>query len=125
MHKLSTTPITRDCFEMDDFSKGLLMYEGDPYNLNMYMLELWDIIINDLETIRKRYLETHDKRYWKELIRLLPEAWLQTRTLTMNYENLRNMYSQRRNHKLTEWHTFCNWVLSLPYAKELIAYGID
>ena len=76
--------------------------------------------INDLEALRQKYNETKDKHYWKELIRWLPNGWLQTRTVTMNYENLRNMYHQRKNHKLTEWHSFCEWVESLPYAKELI-----
>lgn len=65
--------------------------------------------------------ETKDKRYWKELIRLLPESWLQTRTVTMSYKNLLNMYHQRKNHKLSEWHKFCEWIETLPYAKELIA----
>ena len=72
-----------------------------------------------------KYNGTKDQKYWKELIRLLPEGWLQTRTVTMNYEVLRNIYSQRRNHRLTEWHQFCNWVKELPYAKELIIYNID
>ena len=65
--------------------------------------------------------ETKDKRYWKELIRLLPESWLQKRTITMNYESILNMYRQRKNHKLTEWSkSFCDWVKTLPYAEELI-----
>ena len=79
--------------------------------------------INFLENLRQKYLETKDKRYWKELIRWLPESWLQKRTITMNYENVRNMYFQRRNHKLTEWsESFIKWVESLPYAEELIMY---
>lgn len=125
MHKLASTPITIDCFEMDDFDEDLMIYEKDPYNPDIYMSEFWIMFINDLETLRQRYNETKDKRYWKELIRLLPESWLQTRTVTLNYENLRSMYSQRKNHRLTEWHSFCNWILSLPYAKEFITYGID
>ena len=83
----------------------------------------WTSIINFLESLRQNYLETKDKRYWKELIRLLPESWLQKRTTTMNYENLLNMCSkgQRRFHKLTEWSIdFMEWTKSLPYAKELL-----
>lgn len=125
MHKLTSTPITKDCFEMSDFNEDLMMYEQEPYNPDIYMSEYWDMLINDLDFLRRKYDETKDKRYWKELIRLLPESWLQTRTVTMNYEILRNIYTQRRYHKLTEWHTFCDWILSLPHAKELIAYGID
>ena len=63
------------------------------------------------------------KKYWKELIRLLPESWLQKRTITMNYENLLTIYRQRKNHKLTEWSKlFCDWVKTLPYAEELICF---
>lgn len=125
MHKLSSTPITLDCFETDDFVKELPIYDREPYNEDWSIEHSWINLINDLETIRKRYLETKDKKYWKELIRLLPESWLQTRTVTMNYEVLRNIYSQRKNHKLSEWHQFCDWIQTLPYAKELITYGLD
>ena len=124
MHKLASTPITKECFEMDDFNKDMMMYENHPYNPDTSMSEFWDMLINDLEYLRKKYNETKDKKYWKELIRVLPEAWLQTRTVTMNYSNLRNMYYWRYSHKLTEWHQFCNWISTLPYAKELILYKI-
>ena len=125
MHKLASTPITRDCFEMGDFDKDLMMYEKEPYNPDMYMSEFWNMFINDLENLRQKYNETKDQRYWKELIRLLPEGWLQTRTVTMNYENLKNMYAQRKHHRLVEWHTFCDWVKTLPYAYEFITFDLD
>ena len=79
-----------------------------------------ETLVGFLELLRQKYLETNDKRYWKELVRWLPEGWLQTRTVTLNYENLRSIYNQRKNHKLTEWHQFCDWVKTLPYAEELI-----
>ena len=130
MHKLSTTPITKDCFEMDDFSNGLLVYNQEPYNTDAYIEDIWDEIIGHCETLRKRYLETKDKKYWKELIRLLPEGWMQTRTVTLNYENLLGICSkgQRRFHKLNEWSgmddpkapNFISWARSLPYAQQLI-----
>lgn len=116
MHKLASTPITTDCFEMDDFDD--VFYKDKGFDISTKMI--WKAICWDLEQIRQEYNKTKDKRYWKELIRLLPESWLQTRTVTMNYENLLNMYHQRKNHKLSEWHKFCEWVESLPYAKELI-----
>ena len=125
MHKLASTPITMKCFEMDDYESKLLMYEREPYDFDSYVRDAWESIICDLETLRKRYNETQDKKYWKELIRLLPESWLQTRTVTMNYEVLRNIYSQRKNHRLSEWHKFCNWVNTLPYADDLILYSLD
>lgn len=109
MHKLASTPITMDCFEMGDYCG--------------FFETPWENLIALLEQCRKEYNETKDKRYWKELIRLLPESWLQKRTITMNYENILNMYRQRKHHKLTEWaKSFCDWVKTLPYAKELICF---
>ena len=116
MHKLASTPITIDCFEMDDFED--IFYKDKGFDISTKMI--WKATCWDLEQIRQKYNKTKDKRYWKELIRLLPESWLQTRTVTMNYENLLNMYRHRKNHKLSEWHKFCEWIESLPYAKELI-----
>lgn len=116
MHKLASTPITIDCFEMGDFEG---YYGGDLY----VIMDMWKSLVCDLEDLRCRYNDTKDKRYWKELIRLLPESWLQTRTVTMNYENLLGMCSkgQRRFHKLTEWsESFIGWARTLPYAQELI-----
>lgn len=106
MHKISSRPIRLECFEIDD------MDEREKFCLNR--------TANDCEAYRQLYLDTKDKKYWKALIRLLPESWLQTRTIDLNYETLRNIYHQRVNHKLTEWHTFCKWVETLPYSKEFI-----
>ena len=117
MHKLASKPITLDCFEIDDYDDSLTL-EHRPNGTCVGIIV--DDLIDDLEALRQKYLETNDKSYWKELVRWLPESWLQTRTVTMNYENLRSMYHQREHHKLTEWHTFCNVVASLPYAKEFI-----
>ena len=119
MHKLASTPITIDCFEMDDFEDVELWECSYDFSKEKVGLK-WENLIETLEFIRQRYNETKDKRYWKELIRLLPESWLQKRTITMNYENILNMYRQRKNHKLSEWHKFCDWISGLPYAKELI-----
>lgn len=106
MHKLASTPITIDCFEMGDYCG--------------FFETPWKNLIALLEQCRKEYNETKDKRYWKELIRLLPESWLQKRTVTMSYENVANIYSQRMNHKLTEWSKdFIQWADNLPYFKEL------
>ena len=125
MHKLATTPITLDCFEIDDYNDSLFMYYEHSYTKDMVA-----DIVRHCETLRQRYLETKDKRYWKELIRWLPESWLQKRTVTMDYENLLAMCSkgQRRFHKLNEWSgqdnpnvpNFISWARTLPYAQELI-----
>ena len=116
MHKLKDTPIIMDCFEMGDFADS----NEESNNYNLYTKNMWSKLIDHLEALRKEFNETKDRRYWKELIRLLPESWLQKRTITMSYENVVNMYSQRMNHKLTEWSKdFIQWVDSLPYFKEL------
>ena len=121
MHKLASTPITRECFEMDDFEDIAYSTEDNGYNpTDITTGYLAKTFIEELEKLRRKYLETKDKRYWKELVRWLPSGWLQTRTITMNYENLRSIYHQRKNHKLTEWHQFCAWVESLPYAADFI-----
>lgn len=118
MHKLATTPITDECFEMDDYDAVIMLDEGIVETET-----LWNNIIFTLEGMRQVYLRTKDKRVWKEMIRLLPSSWQQTRTVTMTYENLLAMCSkgQRRFHKLTEWSkSFIDWARTLPYAQELI-----
>lgn len=126
MHKVTSQPITLDCFEIDDYKKDLKCLETYDSNIEVdYSIVDFEVykLINFLENLRQKYLKTKDKRYWKELIRWLPESWLQKRTITMNYENVRNIYFQRRNHKLTEWsESFIKWVESLPYAEDLIMY---
>ena len=129
MHKLATTPITLDCFETDDYD-GNIDCGINKIGNECIGVEFEEVFIEQLEYIRKRYLETKDKRYWKELIRWLPESWLQKRTVTMTYENLLAMCSkgQRRFHKLNEWSgvdnpnvtNFIAWTRTLPYAQELI-----
>lgn len=121
IHKLVKSEITKDCFEMDD-------YENVDKND-----EDWDETIQRCEYLRQKFNETGEKKYWKELIRILPESWLQTRTFTCDYETLKGVCSsdQRRNHKLNEWsgldkpevkEFFIKWARSLPYAQELIFF---
>ena len=147
MHKLTSTPITKDCFEMDDFENVTydefetgVEFEGVK-EIGGYEVDYaWQGTLDCLERLRqlhnknielsktpsitdqeRRRLIVIAKKYWKELIRLLPESWLQTRTITMNYENILNMVKYRENHKLTEWSiSFMEWVKSLPYANEFI-----
>lgn len=128
MHTIHTAPITIDCFETDDFCKGLDMI--DEASLSMRV----DCFIDDLEQLRQLYLRYKDtdkklaKKYWKELIRWLPESWLQMRTVTLTYENLYSMIRQRGEHKLNEWSGkddpsqphFIAWVHTLPCADELL-----
>lgn len=134
MHKLASTPITIDCFEIDDYSgelevvpmTGGLSEDGETYNacFGYDINDIWESFIEDLEKLRQLYNKTKDIRYWKELVRLLPESWLQKRTWTANYEVLRNIYHWRRTHKLSEWQKFCTeFIKTLPYAKELILFN--
>lgn len=110
MHKLSVTPITTECFELDRNENGELLFTAPTMD-----------IIKVLEVLREQYNQTLDKNVWRLLIQLLPSAWLQKRTVTMSYQNVRQMYFARRNHKLSEWSTdFIHWVYALPYSKELI-----
>ena len=131
MHKLATTPITLDCFEIDDYDRNLSLADNPKDDDGLDNISTFEEdIIYVLENLRQKFLETKDKRYWKELIRWLPESWLQKRTVTMTYENLLAMCSkgQRRFHKLNEWSgqdnsnvpNFISWARPLPYAQELI-----
>lgn len=122
MHKLASTPITKDCFEMDDFNELDKLPLIELENIRCTMSTYWEfVLIPMLEKLRQKYNETKDKRYWKELIRLLPESWLQTRTVTMNYENILNMVKYREGHKLTEWSkSFMEWARQLPFSEVFI-----
>ena len=118
MHKLASTPITMDCFEMDDF-EPIIEDDKISYSAEVY----WRNLIKHLEELREMYNRSKNLRIWKALIRELPESWLQTRTVTFDYENLLAICSkgQRRFHKLTEWsNAFISWARELPYAQELI-----
>ena len=106
MHKIHSK-----AFELDDFSHDHLTKDS---------LEFMGVIIDRLESIRQKFVAEKKKEDWYDLIQLLPSSYNQMRTCTMNYETLVNIYFARRNHKLQEWHTFCHWIESLPYAKELI-----
>ena len=91
-------------------------------HLDDVSLDTFNYIIAQLEYDRRLYIKTKDKKYWWDMIQLLPSSYNQKRTVQLNYAVLRNMYHARRNHKLDEWHDFCSWVETLPYA-ELITLG--
>ena len=106
MHKIHSKS-----FELDDFSHDHLGENG---------LNILKKLIDELEKIRLSYVETKDKALWYELIQLLPSSYNQMRTCTLNYETLVNIYRSRKNHKLDEWRSFCDWIKTLPYANEII-----
>lgn len=106
MHKIHSKP-----FEIDDFSHDNLTGNG---------LKVLRALVDEMEKIRLEYVETKDKALWYDLIQLLPSSYNQMRTCTLNYETLINIYKSRKHHKLDEWRSFCEWIETLPYAKELI-----
>ena len=107
MHKIHSKPI-----EMSDFSTDHLTEDAK---------QVMEKYVDEIEKIRVRYIENgKNKEDWYDLIQMLPSSYNQTRTVTLNYETLVNIYFARKDHKLDEWHTFCDWVKTLPYAKELI-----
>lgn len=116
MHKIHEKEFT-----MDDFSCGNLFNDEEQGSSADFYLGSMVGTIYCLNKARKMYHKTNDKKYWWQLIQLLPSSYNQKRTITMNYENLRNIYFQRRNHKLDEWSVdFIDWIKTLPYAEELI-----
>lgn len=114
MHKIHSKKFT-----MDDFSCDHLTAFDDEF-CGVAGVDTIFGIIADLNEYRKAFLKTNDKKYWWQIIQLLPQSYNQRATLQLNYAVLRNMYHSRKNHKLDEWHTFCEWIETLPYAKELI-----
>lgn len=106
MHKIHSKPFSREDFSHDHMTEEALA--------------ALDRMIEVLEQLRLRFVETKEKDAWYSMIQLLPESYQQLRTCSFNYETLVHIYFSRRDHKLAEWHTFCGWITSLPYAKELI-----
>ncbi len=106
MHKIHAAPFTAEDFSCERMTEATR--------------KQFDGVIAYLEELRVRYNETKDKALWVDMIQFLPSSYNQMRTVTMNYENLINMYHARKNHKLTEWHDLCAAIEQLPYAKELI-----
>lgn len=122
MHKIQAKEFT-----LDDFSTEHLFTEGQNVYCKSAPLEEDDLFINSnqlmlltvevLNQYREDFLKTKDKRYWWQMIQLLPSSYNQTRNVMMNYEVLANIYKSRKNHKLDEWRRFCKWVEELPYSE--------
>ncbi len=107
MHKVHAKPFSREDFSCDRLDEG--------------GLAALDALIAYLEAERQRFVaDTSNRQPWHNMIQLLPSSYQQMRTVTLNYENLINIYYARRTHKLAEWHTLCDWILTLPYAREII-----
>lgn len=127
MHKIHEEEFTLEDFscehlmEWSDFEEEAKKLEPDRIcNFKFYMMDT----INALNNARDFYLKTKDKRYWWQMIQLLPSSYNQKRTVMLNYEVLANIYKSRKNHKLDEWREFCKWIEELPYS-ELITGGAE
>lgn len=118
MHKIADKE-----FVLDDFSYEHLfdIMVGD---VKFLPIEILDYTIDCLNMCREKYLVSKDKEYWWQMIQLLPSSYNQRRTVMLNYEVLANIYKSRKNHKLDEWHAFCDWIKTLPYS-ELITGEFD
>lgn len=103
--------ITAKNFELSDFSVDYITEDGRC---------LFAFIIGELNKVRDIYLSSKSKSYWNEIIKLLPSSYNQLRTIDVDYETLMRMYHARKNHKLSEWHQFCEWIETLPYMKEFL-----
>lgn len=108
MHKIHSKPFSIDDFSCDHMTDGTKKF--------------METVVAELENIRLRFKETKSKDDWYDMIQLLPSSYNQMRTCTFNYETLINIYRARKNHKLAEWHTFCDWIETLPYAEPLITF---
>ena len=108
MHKIHSKPFSIDDFSCDHMTDGTKKF--------------METVVAELENIRLRFKETKSKDDWYDMIQLLPSSYNQMRTCTFNYETLINIYRARKHHKLAEWHTFCDWIETLPYAEQLITF---
>lgn len=127
MHKIQDKEFDRGDFSYDHIPLGIVNYENSldckkekmffPMNDDIYFSseDVLDFTIRALNHYRDLYLETKDKKYWWQMIQLLPSSYNQKRTVMLNYEVLANIYKSRKNHKLDEWRAFCKWIESLPY----------
>ena len=123
MHKIHSKEFTLEDFSCEhlyaeDEIDG--MYYSTTAEEEFTSTDVLKVVIESLNNYRKMYLATKDKKDWWQMIQLLPSSYNQRRTVMLNYEVLANIYKSRRNHKLDEWHTFCDWIESLPYSELII-----
>ena len=122
MHKIAAKEFT-----LDDFSHEHLFHNINDTEMwfDIDFLKVLDNTIFYLNKARELYLKTHDKKYWWQMIQLLPSSYNQKRTVMLNYEVLANIYPMRKNHKLNEWRDFCDWIETLPYSELITGEGYE
>lgn len=124
MHKISDKEFTLDDFSCEKLINSMCMEIQEMQKVRVSPMQSMLTTVECLNSYRDLYLKTKYKKYWWQMIQLLPSSYNQRSTVQLNYAVLRNMYHARKNHKLDEWHTFCEWVESLPYS-ELITEKYD
>jgi len=124
MHKIGSKAFTKEDFSLDHVGVTFTDEDGDEVFLNYWTDGVVPHILDGLNTARWRWLHETDpaikKQFWWNMIQLLPSSYNQKRTIMLSYEVLANIYKSRKNHKLDEWHAFCDWIESLPYAEGII-----
>lgn len=130
MHKIAAKEFTLEdfsCEHLIDYNLYSCNEVDEPVingasHIGCGGVQLLNLTVNVLNYYRNKYLETNEKKYWWQMIQLLPSSYNQRRTVMLNYEVLANIYKSRRNHKLDEWHTFCEWIEELPYSELITGY---
>ena len=139
MHKIQEKEFNRDDFSHENIPKGSDAYSDtwDIRTSNMFFPiniqdkiyfsaeDILDFTIRALNHYREKYIETKDKKYWWQIIQLLPSSYNQTRNVMMNYEVLANIYKSRKNHKLDEWRDFCKWIEMLPWSELICDWDMN
>lgn len=123
MHKIHEKEFYEEDFSFERLESGYEEYKGDDAMYTAYCS--MQNTISALNRLRYMYNITKNKKYWDAIIQLLPSSYNQKRTVMLNYEVLANMYKSRKNHKLDEWHTFCDWIESLPYSELITGQLIE
>ena len=123
MHKIHEKEFTFDDFSHEKLINSACM-EIQEQHIRISPIQALATTIECLNSYRDLYLQTKDKKYWWQMIQLLPSSYNQRRTIMMNYEVLANMYKSRKDHKLDEWREFCKWIKELPYS-ELITGKVE
>lgn len=130
MHKIAAKEFTLEdfsCEHLIDYNLYSCNEVDEPVingasHIGCGGVQLLNLTVNVLNYYRNKYLETNEKKYWWQMIQLLPSSYNQKRTVMLNYEVLANIYKSRRNHKLDEWHIFCDWIEELPYSELITGY---
>lgn len=120
MHKIHAKEFTIDDFSHEHLTEEIVQVSWDDQEYTDAALDHLYDTVGILNAYREKYLETKNKDYWWQMIQLLPSSYNQRRTWMGNYQVLKRIYFARKDHKLDEWHTFCDWIKTLPYAKELM-----